>query len=88
MKPNRIVAGLMFSTALVALPQLAKCEDFLRKVIAKVTENAPGVLTTTNMWYYSSMKYFDYSELAYAREIAGNRDCRTWRCRAGRYIEC
>jgi beta-galactosidase len=43
---------------------------FLRRVIAKVNENAPGVLTTTNMWYYSSMKYFDYSGIAYDRGIA------------------
>ena len=43
---------------------------FLRRVIAKVNENAPGVLTTTNMWYYSSMKYFDYSGIAYAGGIA------------------
>lgn len=41
----------------------------LKKVIAKVNENAPGVLTTTNMWYYSSMKYFDYSGMAYAGQI-------------------
>jgi len=42
---------------------------FLQKVIAKVNANAPGVLTTTNMWYYSSMKYFDYSGVAYAGMI-------------------
>jgi beta-galactosidase len=41
----------------------------LQKVVAKVNENAPGVLTTTNMWYYSSMKYFDYSGMAYAGKI-------------------
>lgn len=42
----------------------------LAKVIAKVNENAPGVLTTTNMWYYSPSKYFDYSELAYRGMIS------------------
>ena len=42
----------------------------LQKIIAKVNENAPGALTTTNMWYYSSMKYFDYSGIAYAGMIA------------------
>ena len=42
----------------------------LNKVIARVNENAPGVLTTTNMWYYSYSKYFDYSGLAYAGKIA------------------
>ena len=41
----------------------------LGKIIAKVNENAPGVLTTTNMWYYAFTKYFDYSELAYAGKI-------------------
>jgi len=43
---------------------------FLQKVIARVNESAPGVLTTTNMWYYSSMKYFDFSGVAYAGMIA------------------
>ena len=42
----------------------------LQRIIAKVNENAPGVLTTTNMWYYSPSKYFDYSELAYEGRIA------------------
>jgi beta-galactosidase len=42
----------------------------LEKVIARVNENTPGVLTTTNMWYYSHSKYFDYSGLAYAGKIA------------------
>ena len=44
--------------------------EILQKVIAKVNENAPGVLTTTNMWYYSYSKYFDYSGMAYAGMIA------------------
>ncbi len=43
---------------------------FLLKVIARVNANAPGALTTTNMWYYSSLKYFDYSGIAYAGKIA------------------
>ena len=47
----------------------------LFKVLDKVNTNAPGVLTNTNAWYYSSMKYFDYSEIAYSgkmtREGAG-----------------
>jgi beta-galactosidase len=42
----------------------------LQKVIERVNENAPRVLTTTNMWYYSYSKYFDYSGLAYAGMIA------------------
>jgi beta-galactosidase len=48
---------------------------FLLKVIDKVNANAPGVLTNTNAWYYSYMKYFDWSEIAYSgkmtREGAG-----------------
>lgn len=39
---------------------------FLRRLIATVKAGAPGVLTTSNMWYYSPMRYFDYSALAYA----------------------
>jgi beta-galactosidase len=48
----------------------AEINGILQEVIAKVNENAPGVLTTTNMWYYSSSKYFDYSGIAYAGMIA------------------
>lgn len=42
---------------------------FLFKVIAKVNANVPGVLTNTNAWYYSSMKYFDWSEIAYSGKM-------------------
>jgi beta-galactosidase len=42
----------------------------LGKVIAKAKENAPGVETTTNMWYYSASKYFDYSPIAYTGGIS------------------
>ena len=49
--------------------------NFLLKVLDKVNTNAPGVLTNTNAWYYSHMKYFDWSEIAYSgkmtREGAG-----------------
>lgn len=49
--------------------------QILFKVLDKVNTNAPGVLTNTNAWYYSPMKYFDYSEIAYSgkmmREGAG-----------------
>jgi len=44
--------------------------QFLQKVIARVNTDAPGALTTTNMWYYSSKKYFDYSQIAYEGGIA------------------
>jgi beta-galactosidase len=49
--------------------------SLLLKVIKVVNTNAPGALTNTNAWYYSPMKYFDYSEIAYSgkmtREGAG-----------------
>jgi beta-galactosidase len=41
----------------------------LFKVLDKVNENAPNALTNTNAWYYSSMKYFDYSEIAYSGKM-------------------
>jgi len=42
---------------------------FLFKVLYKVNANAPGILTNTNAWYYSSMRYFDYSEIAYSGKM-------------------
>jgi beta-galactosidase len=42
---------------------------FLIKVLDKVNQNAPGVLTNTNAWYYSSMRYFDYSDIAYSGKM-------------------
>jgi beta-galactosidase len=48
----------------------AEVGGILQKVISKVNENAPGALTTTNMWYYSWTKYFDYSGIAYAGKIS------------------
>ena len=49
--------------------------QILFNVLDKVNINAPGVLTNTNAWYYSALKYFDYSEIAYSgkmtREGAG-----------------
>jgi beta-galactosidase len=44
--------------------------QFLLRLIATVNTDAPGTLTTTNMWYYSPMKYFDYSALAYTGKLA------------------
>jgi beta-galactosidase len=48
--------------------------EFLMKLIELVEENAPGVLRTTNMWYYAEGKYFDYAETAYTGRMtrAGN----------------
>ena len=49
--------------------------QLLFKVIAVVNTNAPNALTNTNAWYYSALKYFDYSQIAYSgkmtREGAG-----------------
>jgi beta-galactosidase len=42
---------------------------FLVRLLDRVHEGAPGVLTTTNMWYYSPMKYFDYGPIAYTGKI-------------------
>lgn len=41
----------------------------LFKVLDVVHTNAPGALTNTNAWYYSSLKYFDYSEIAYSGKM-------------------
>jgi len=43
--------------------------QLLFKVLNKVNTNAPSVLTNTNAWYYSSMKYIDYSEIAYSGKM-------------------
>jgi beta-galactosidase len=43
--------------------------QFLFKVLDKVNQNAPGALTNTNAWYYSWMKYFDYSPIAYSGKM-------------------
>ncbi len=41
----------------------------LLKVIDVVNTNAPNALTNTNAWYYSHMKYFDYSQIAYSGKM-------------------
>jgi len=43
--------------------------QFLFKVIDKVKTNAPNALVNTNAWYYSPLKYFDYSEIAYSGKM-------------------
>jgi beta-galactosidase len=40
--------------------------QLLFKLIDKVTTNAPNALVNTNAWYYSPMKFFDYSSIAYS----------------------
>jgi len=41
----------------------------LFKVFDVVNTNAPNALTNTNAWYYSWMKYFDYSKIAYSGKM-------------------
>ena len=43
--------------------------QLLLKVIDKVNTNAPNALVNTNAWYYSPMKYFDYSKIAYSGKM-------------------
>lgn len=43
--------------------------QILFKVLDKVKENAPNALTNTNAWYFSPLKYFDYSEIAYSGKM-------------------
>ena len=43
--------------------------QLLFKVLNVVNSNAPNALTNTNAWYYSDMKYFDYSEIAYSGKL-------------------
>jgi len=43
--------------------------QFLFKVLDKVNTNAPNVLTNTNAWYYSALKYFDYAQIAYSGKM-------------------
>ncbi|MDE3143675.1 MAG: beta-galactosidase [Bacteroidota bacterium] len=44
--------------------------EILFKVIEKVNTNAPDVLTNTNAWYFSNLKYFDYSPIAYSGKMS------------------
>jgi len=43
--------------------------EFLFKVIDKVNTNVPNVLVNTNAWYYSQMKFFDYTPIAYSGKM-------------------
>ena len=43
--------------------------QILFKVIDKVNTNAPNALVNTNAWYYSGMKYFDYTSIAYSGKM-------------------
>ena len=70
--------GLPVSGAVVGAPE--RMLDFRRfvsdevnsvlfKVLDKVKQNAPNVLTNTNAWYYSPMKYIDYAPIAYSGKM-------------------
>ncbi len=43
--------------------------SILFKVLDVVHANAPNVHTNTNAWYYSGMKYFDYSKIVYSGKM-------------------
>jgi beta-galactosidase len=43
--------------------------QLLFKVLEKVNTNAPDAFTNTNAWYFSWMKYFDYSPIAYSGKM-------------------
>ncbi|GET25003.1 beta-galactosidase [Prolixibacter sp. NT017] len=43
--------------------------QFLFKLLNVVHTDAPNTLTNTNAWYYSPMKYFDYSKIAYSGKM-------------------
>ena len=43
--------------------------QLLFKVLDVVNTNAPNALTNTNAWYFSPLKYFDYSEIAYSGKM-------------------
>jgi len=70
--------GLPISGSVVGAPERVldfrrfvsdEVNQFLFKVIDKVNINAPNVLTNTNAWYYSPLKYFDYAEMAYSGKM-------------------
>jgi beta-galactosidase len=43
--------------------------QLLFKIIGKVNSNAPHALLNTNAWYYSQLKYFDYTQIAYSGKM-------------------
>lgn len=43
--------------------------QFLFRVIDNINTNAPNALANTNAWFYSPLKYFDYSEIAYSGKM-------------------
>lgn len=47
---------------------------FFARLLDHVNTGAPGVLTTTNMWYFSHRKYFDYAPIAYSGKLSRGGD--------------
>jgi beta-galactosidase len=43
--------------------------QILFKIIDRVNINAPNALVNTNAWYYSALKYFDYTAIAYSGKM-------------------
>jgi beta-galactosidase len=43
--------------------------QYLFKIINKVHANAPQALLTTNAWYFSPLRYFDYAPIAYSGKM-------------------
>jgi beta-galactosidase len=46
--------------------------DFYLSMLDIVNKNAPNALTTTNAWYYSRLKYFDYAPIVYSAKMTRN----------------
>jgi beta-galactosidase len=44
--------------------------DYLIELLDVVETHAPGTLTTTNMWYYSPLRHFDYAPIAYTGRLS------------------
>jgi beta-galactosidase len=70
--------GLPMSGSVVGAPERIldfrrfvsdEVNQFLLKVIDKVNTNAPNALVNTNAWYFSPLKYFDYSQIAYSGKM-------------------
>ncbi|MFC8800781.1 beta-galactosidase [Promicromonospora sp. NPDC057138] len=45
-------------------------DAYLNELLDVVAAHAPDALTTTNMWYYSPKKHFDYAPIAYTGRFA------------------
>jgi beta-galactosidase len=47
---------------------------YMAELLDVVEAHAPGALTTTNMWYYSALRHFDYAPISYTGRLnrAGN----------------